>query len=261
METPLRNDDARAKISMRSGNVHYGANHALIDVDMDVFEHRVTALMGPSGCGKSTFLNSLNRMIEVIPGARFTGMLTMDGEDLMDRTLDVVEVRRRFGIVAQKPNPFPISIWNNVTYGPRIHGLIANRADEEEIAVTSLKKADLWEEVKDRLKEDAFGLSGGQQQRLCIARAISTRPEVVLMDEPCSAIDPIATAHIEDLIAELKREFTVIIVTHNLTQAHRVSAHTAFFHLGKLIEFGPTPEIFESAKEELTKDFVAGAYG
>lgn len=250
-----------AKMSIKNGNVHYGSNHALIDVDADIFARRVTALMGPSGCGKTTLLNTLNRMIEVIPSARFDGSLTMNGDSIMDRSIDVVEIRRRFGVVAQKPNPFPISVWDNLAYGPRIHGLVRNRAQEEEIVVTSLKRAHLWDEVKDRLREDAYGLSGGQQQRLCIARAIATSPEVVLMDEPCSAIDPIATAHVEDLIAELKRAFTVVIITHNLSQARRVSDYTAFFHLGKIVEFGATQAIFENPQEHLTQEFIAGAYG
>ncbi len=251
----------QVKIRMRGGNVHYGDNHALIDVDADIHAHRVTALMGPSGCGKSTFLNSLNRMIEVIPQARFTGTLEMDGRDILDGDLDVVDIRRRFGVVAQKPNPFPVSIWDNLAYAPRIHGLVHNRRHESDIVESSLRRAGLWDEVKDRLREDAFGLSGGQQQRLCIARAIATDPDVVLMDEPCSAIDPIATQHVEDLIAELRHDFTVIIITHNLTQAHRIADHTAFFHLGRLVEFAATQEIFDNPRDDLTRDFVAGMYG
>jgi phosphate transport system ATP-binding protein len=221
----------------------------------------VSAFIGPSGCGKSTFLRCINRMNDTIEGARVTGEISLDGDNLYDSSLDVVELRARIGMVFQKPNPFPKSIFENVAYGPKIHGLARNKADLEEIVVTSLQKAGLFEEVKDRLHQPGTGLSGGQQQRLCIARAIAVGPEVILMDEPCSALDPIATAIIEELIDELRSNYTIVIVTHSMQQAARVSQKTAFFHLGKLIEEGPTEEIFTNPREKRTQDYITGRIG
>ncbi len=224
--------------------VFYGAKQALFDVDLAIRDRHVTAMIGPSGCGKSTFLRCLNRMNDVIVGARVEGSITLDDQDIYDRSVDVVQLRARVGMVFQKPNPFPKSIYDNVAYGPRIHGLAANKAELDEIVETSLKKAGLWKEVADRLAQPGTGLSGGQQQRLCIARAIAVSPEVILMDEPCSALDPIATAIIEELIDELRQNFTIAIVTHSMQQAARVSQYTAFFHLGVVVEYGETNQIF-----------------
>ncbi|MGH6717967.1 MAG: phosphate ABC transporter ATP-binding protein PstB [Alphaproteobacteria bacterium] len=250
-----------AKLSARGVDVFYGAKQALFGIDMNVAEHRVTALIGPSGCGKSTFLRCLNRMNDTIEGCRVTGHIALDGEDLYGRSIDVVQVRSRVGMVFQKPNPVPKSIYDNVAYGPRIHGLARDRAELDEIVEESLTRAGLWNEVKDRLGEPGTGLSGGQQQRLCIARAIAVSPEVVLMDEPCSSLDPIATAHIEELMDELRANFTLVIVTHNLQQAARVSQYTAFFHLGKLIEFGATATLFTMPREAMTQDYITGRFG
>ena len=233
----------------------------LFDIDLDVTEKSVTALIGPSGCGKSTFLRCLNRMNDTIEGCVVTGEVTIDEQDIYDRSLDVVELRARIGMVFQKPNPFPKSIYDNVAYGPNIHGLAQNRAELDEIVHVSLEKAGLLKEVEDRLDEPGTGLSGGQQQRLCIARAIAVSPEVILMDEPCSALDPIATAHIETLIDELRENFTIIIVTHNMQQAARVSQRTAFFHLGELVECSATEEIFTSPQDERTQGYITGRYG
>ena len=240
---------AHPKVVARDVNVFYGDKQALKDVNLDIPENAVTALIGPSGCGKSTFLRCINRMNDTIPTARVTGRLEIDGRDIYDPELDVVQLRARVGMVFQKPNPFPKSIFENVAYGPRIHGLARNKADLEEIVLTSLKRAGLFDEVKDRLAESGTGLSGGQQQRLCIARAIAVSPEIILMDEPCSALDPIATAKIEELMDELRTNFTIVIVTHSMQQAARVSQRTAFFHLGILVEEGvdqaissPTPK-------------------
>ena len=241
--------------------VYYGAKQALFDVDLEIERNSVTSLIGPSGCGKSTFLRSLNRMNDTIDTCRVTGKITLDGEDVYDRTIDVVELRARVGMVFQKPNPFPKSIYDNVAYGPKIHGLTRNKAELDEVVISSLRKAGLFEEVKDRLNEPGTGLSGGQQQRLCIARAIATRPEVLLMDEPCSALDPIATAIIEELIDELRENFTIVIVTHSMQQAARVSQKTAFFHLGKLIEEGKTEDIFTNPVHKQTQDYITGRIG
>ena len=241
--------------------VHYGAKQALFDVDLEIGRHAVTSLIGPSGCGKSTFLRCFNRMNDTIAGCRVSGRITLDGEDIYDRNLDVVELRARVGMVFQKPNPFPKSIFDNVAYGPRIHGLFRTKEELEEIVVASLRRAGLWSEVKDRLREPGTGLSGGQQQRLCIARAIATRPEVLLMDEPCSALDPIATAVIEELIDELRENFTIVIVTHSMQQAARVSQKTAFFHLGKLVEEGLTEDIFTNPVNRQTQDYITGRIG
>jgi len=249
------------KMAARHVNVFYGAKQALFEVDIDIRQNRVTALIGPSGCGKSTFLRCLNRMNDVVEGCRVEGEITLDGADVYDRELDPVQLRAKVGMVFQKPNPFPKSIYDNVAYGPRIHGLTDSRAELDEVVEKSLRRASLWEEVKDRLAQPGTGLSGGQQQRLCIARAIAVSPEVVLMDEPCSALDPIATAKIEELIDELRTNYTIIIVTHSMQQAARVSQHTAFFHLGKLVEYGDTEMIFTTPKDTRTQDYITGRFG
>jgi phosphate transport system ATP-binding protein len=241
--------------------VHYGEKQALFDVDLLVRQNQVTALIGPSGCGKSTFLRCLNRMNDTVASARVGGKITLDSEDIYDKSIDVVELRARVGMVFQKPNPFPKSIYENVAYGPRIHGLTTTKAELDEVVEASLKKAALWNEVKDRLKESGTGLSGGQQQRLCIARAIAVSPEVILMDEPCSALDPIATARVEELIDELKQNYTIVIVTHSMQQAARVSQRTAMFHLGYLVEEGPTEKMFTNPDEKRTQDYITGRFG
>jgi phosphate transport system ATP-binding protein len=249
------------KMRARGVDVWYGEKQAIKDVSIDVRPEHVTAFIGPSGCGKSTFLRTLNRMNDTIPSARVTGEIELDGEDIYASGMDVVQLRARVGMVFQKPNPFPKSIYENVAYGPRIHGLAAGRQELDAIVERSLKRAGLWEEVKDRLTESGTALSGGQQQRLCIARAIAVDPEVILMDEPCSALDPIATAKIEELIHELRGRYAIVIVTHNMQQAARVSQRTAFFHLGELLEYGETSEIFTNPKVERTKDYITGRYG
>ena len=253
--------DAGVKIAARDVNVYYGEKHALKHVDIDIRPREVTAFIGPSGCGKSTFLRCLNRMNDVIEGCRVAGSIKIDGRDIYDRSLDVVQLRARVGMVFQKPNPFPKAIFDNVAYGPRIHGIGASKSELEEIVQTSLEKAGLWNEVKDRLAQPGTGLSGGQQQRLCIARAIAINPEVILMDEPCSALDPIATARIEELIYELRQNFTIIIVTHSMQQAARVSQRTAFFHLGLLVEQDDTEQIFTSPRDERTQGYITGRFG
>ena len=250
-----------ARMTCRNVNVFYGDKHAIKDVSLDIGKNEVIAMIGPSGCGKSTFLRCLNRMNDSIDSCRVTGDIAMDEIDIYDRKMDVVLLRAQVGMVFQKPNPFPKSIFENVAYGPRIHGLAANKTDIEEIVVTSLKKAGLWDEVKDYLEEPGTGLSGGQQQRLCIARAIAVNPEVVLMDEPCSALDPIATAKIEELIDELRENYTIAIVTHSMQQAARVSQRTAYFHLGDLIEVGDTDRIFTNPRHQLTEDYITGRFG
>ena len=249
------------KIKARNVDVYYGEKHAINDLSIDIPDSAVSAFIGPSGCGKSTFLRSINRMNDTIPSCRVTGNIEIDGRDIYDRSLDVVQLRARIGMVFQKPNPFPKSIYENVAYGPRIHGFAKNKTDLEEIVVTSLKKAGLFEEVKDRLDHPGTGLSGGQQQRLCIARAIAVNPEVILMDEPCSALDPIATARIEELIDELRQNFCIVIVTHSMQQAARVSQLTAFFHLGNLVEVGDTDDIFTAPKDKRTQDYITGRFG
>jgi phosphate transport system ATP-binding protein len=246
--------------SSRDVNVYYGSKHALKNVTIDVGRKQVLAMIGPSGCGKSTFLRCLNRMNDTIPGARVTGSIVLDGRDIHDKRTDVVQLRARVGMVFQKPNPFPKSIYENVAYGPRIHGL-ARGAELDEIVCTSLQKAGLWSEVKDRLNRPGTGLSGGQQQRLCIARTIAIQPEVILMDEPCSALDPVATARIEDLIDELRASFAIVIVTHSMQQAARVSQRTAYFHLGDLIEVGDTDRVFTNPRARLTEDYITGRFG
>ncbi|WIY54502.1 phosphate ABC transporter ATP-binding protein PstB [Devosia sp. YIM 151766] len=249
------------RLTARDVTVHYGAKQALHGISIDIPDRAVTAFIGPSGCGKSTFLRCINRMNDTIEGARVGGRIELDGQDIYAADLDVVELRARVGMVFQKPNPFPKSIYDNVAYGPRIHGLARTKADLDEIVVSSLRKAGLFEEVKDRLAEPGTGLSGGQQQRLCIARAIAVGPEVILMDEPCSALDPIATAIIEELIDELRENYTIVIVTHSMQQAARVSQKTAFFHLGNLIEQGDTEEIFTNPVNKQTQDYIMGRIG
>jgi phosphate transport system ATP-binding protein len=249
------------RMTCRDVNVYYGDNHAIKQVSLDIGRNEVIAMIGPSGCGKSTFLRCLNRMNDTIEGCRVTGKITLDDVDIYGKEIDVVPLRAQVGMVFQKPNPFPKSIYDNVAYGPRIHGLAQNKAELHEIVETSLRRAGLWEEVKDRLDEPGTGLSGGQQQRLCIARTIAVGPEVILMDEPCSALDPIATARIEDLIDELREQFSIAIVTHAMQQASRVSQRTAYFHLGDLIEVGPTEQIFTNPLHQLTEDYITGRFG
>ncbi|MCA3444543.1 MAG: phosphate ABC transporter ATP-binding protein [Rhodobacter sp.] len=254
-------DSMESKITARKVQVFYGQNHALKDVDVDILDKTVTAFIGPSGCGKSTFLRCLNRMNDTIDGCSVKGSIKLDSEDIYDPKVDPVQLRAKVGMVFQKPNPFPKSIYDNVAYGPKIHGLTRNKAELDEVVETSLRRAALWNEAKDRLKSPGTGLSGGQQQRLCIARAIATSPEVLLMDEPCSALDPIATAQIEELIDELRSQFSVVIVTHSMQQAARVSQRTAFFHLGYLVEFGETGQIFTNPKDPRTESYITGRIG
>lgn len=249
------------KMSGRNVDVSYGEKQALFDVSLDIPAKQVTALIGPSGCGKSTFLRCLNRMNDTIDICSVSGDIRLDDQDIYDRDIDVVELRARVGMVFQKPNPFPKSIFENVGYGPKIHGLVRNKTDLEEVVVTSLQRAGLFEEVKDRLHEPGTGLSGGQQQRLCIARAIAVSPEVILMDEPCSALDPIATAKVEELIDELRENYTIVIVTHSMQQAARVSQQTAMFHLGNLVEVGDTDTMFTNPTDQKTQDYITGRYG
>ncbi|MDU8942098.1 phosphate ABC transporter ATP-binding protein PstB [Ovoidimarina sediminis] len=249
------------KFSARGVNVYYGATHAIKDVDVDIQDKTVTAFIGPSGCGKSTFLRCLNRMNDVIPIARVNGDIRLDGEDIYDRRVDPVQLRAKVGMVFQKPNPFPKSIYDNVAYGPKIHGLAKNKTELDQIVERSLRRGALWNEVKDRLDAPGTGLSGGQQQRLCIARAVATEPEVLLMDEPCSALDPIATAQIEELIDELKQSYSLVIVTHSMQQAARVSQKTAFFHLGHLVEYGETGHIFTNPDDPRTESYITGRIG
>jgi phosphate transport system ATP-binding protein len=249
------------KITARGVQVHYGDKQALKDVDVDILDKTVTAFIGPSGCGKSTFLRCLNRMNDTVASARVQGEILLDGENIYDKRVDPVQLRAKVGMVFQKPNPFPKSIYDNVAYGPKIHGLTRNKAELDQVVENSLRKAALWNEVKDRLNEAGTGLSGGQQQRLCIARAIATSPEVLLMDEPCSALDPIATAQVEELIDELRASFSVVIVTHSMQQAARVSQKTAFFHLGSLVEYGDTSTIFTNPSDPRTESYITGRIG
>ncbi|KZB71753.1 phosphate ABC transporter ATP-binding protein [Thalassospira sp. MCCC 1A01148] len=251
----------KPKMTARNLDLFYSDNQALYEVNLDIAEQQVTALIGPSGCGKSTFLRCLNRMNDTIDGVTLKGEVTLDGRDIYDKRIDVVQLRARIGMVFQKPNPFPKTIYDNVAYGPRIHGLVNSRDELDEIVMTSLERAGLLKEVKDRLQSPATGLSGGQQQRLCIARAVAVSPEVILMDEPCSALDPIATAKVEELIDELRSNYTIVIVTHSMQQAARVSQRTAFFHLGKLVEVGETDQIFTNPKDERTKGYITGRFG
>ncbi|MBF0275132.1 MAG: phosphate ABC transporter ATP-binding protein [Nitrospinae bacterium] len=251
----------KIKIACKRVNVYYGDKHAIRDVNLEIGKNEVTAFIGPSGCGKSTFLRCINRMNDTIDICRVEGEIEIDNENIYDKSLDVVLLRARVGMVFQKPNPFPKSIYDNVAYGPKIHGIASTKGELEGIVETSLKKAGLWEEVNDRLDQPGTGLSGGQQQRLCIARAIAVQPEIILMDEPCSALDPIATAKIEELIEELKENYTIVIVTHSMQQAARVSQKTAFFHLGDLVEYGETEDIFTNPVNKLTQDYITGRYG
>ncbi|TCJ39302.1 phosphate ABC transporter ATP-binding protein PstB [Parafrankia sp. BMG5.11] len=255
----LENTDS--KMRARDVSVFYGDKQAIDDVSIDIPSQYVTAFIGPSGCGKSTFLRTLNRMNDTIASARVEGSIELDGQDIYRSKMDVVQLRARVGMVFQKPNPFPKSIYENVAYGPRIHGLAEGKAELDGIVERSLARAGLWNEVKDRLADSGTALSGGQQQRLCIARAIAVDPEVILMDEPCSALDPIATARIEELIHELRGRYAIVIVTHSMQQAARVSQRTAFFHLGKMVEYGRTSDIFTNPLEERTKDYITGRYG
>jgi phosphate transport system ATP-binding protein len=256
-ETLLENP----RIACRDVNVYYGDKHAIRHVTLDIGSNEVIAMIGPSGCGKSTFIRCLNRMNDTIEGCSVTGDILLDEVNIYDNDLDVVPLRAKVGMVFQKPNPFPKSIYDNIAYGPKIHGLATNKTELDEVVETSLKKAGLWEEVKDRLPQPGTGLSGGQQQRLCIARTIAVSPEVILMDEPCSALDPIATARIEDLIDELREQYTIVIVTHSMQQASRVSQRTAYFHLGDLIEVGTTKQIFTRPRHQLTEDYITGRFG
>jgi phosphate transport system ATP-binding protein len=250
-----------SKISAQNVQVFYGDNHAIKDVNVEIADHEVTAFIGPSGCGKSTFLRTINRMNDTIDICRVTGDIRIDGEDIYDPKVDPVQLRAKVGMVFQKPNPFPKSIYDNVAYGPKIHGLAQDKAALDEIVENALRKAALWNEAKDRLDAPGTGLSGGQQQRLCIARAIATAPEVLLMDEPCSALDPIATAQVEELIDELRQSFSVVIVTHSMQQAARVSQKTAFFHLGNLVEFDDTDKIFTNPEDPRTESYISGRIG
>ena len=251
---------SETKICVRDLNLYYGSNHALKNINMDIPAGAVTAFIGPSGCGKSTFLKTLNRMNDLVEGVRISGQVLLDGEQIYGPNVDTTALRRRVGMVFQQPNPFPMSIYDNVAYGPRVHG-IRSKARLDEIVEESLRGAAIWEEVKDRLKKSALGLSGGQQQRLCIARALAVEPEVLLMDEPTSALDPISTAKIEDLMEYLTKKYTVVVVTHNMQQATRVSDYTAFFLLGDLIEFGKTQQVFSYPKEKRTEDYITGRFG
>jgi phosphate transport system ATP-binding protein len=252
--------DKNIKISVKDLSLYFGAFQALKNITIDIPEREVTALIGPSGCGKSTFVKTLNRMNDLVDGVKITGEVNYNGMNLLDKNTDVVALRKEIGMVFQKPNPFPKSIYDNIAYGPRVHG-IHDKKRLDEIVERSLKDAALWEEVSDRLHESALRLSGGQQQRLCIARLLAVGPDVLLMDEPCSALDPIATSKIEDLIWELKRDYTIIIVTHNMQQAARVSQSTAFFLLGEMIEYSPTVDLFERPKDSRTEDYVTGKFG
>ena len=258
-ETTVTQNDI--KIAARKVQVYYGEAHAIKDVSVDILDKTVTAFIGPSGCGKSTFLRCINRMNDTIPICRVEGDILLDNEDIYDKRVDPVNLRARVGMVFQKPNPFPKSIYDNVAYGPRIHGLARTKADLDEIVERALRRGAIWEEVKDRLHQPGTGLSGGQQQRLCIARAVATEPEVLLMDEPCSALDPIATAQVEELIDELRQSYSVVIVTHSMQQAARVSQKTAFFHLGNLVEYGDTEQIFTNPVDPRTESYITGRIG
>lgn len=248
------------KMSVKDLDLYYGQKQALKNINMDIHSNAITALIGPSGCGKSTFLKTLNRMNDLIDNVRITGQVTLDGEDIFEKNMDVTMLRKRVGMVFQQPNPFPMSVYDNIAYGPRVHG-IKNKAKLDEIVEESLRGAAIWDEVKDNLKKSALRLSGGQQQRICIARALATKPEVILMDEPTSALDPISTTKIEDLMEELKRQYTVVVVTHNMQQAVRVSDYTAFFLVGDMVEYGETKELFTYPKDKRTEDYITGRFG
>ena len=248
------------KMSVKDLDLYYGQKQALKNINMDIHSNAITALIGPSGCGKSTFLKTLNRMNDLIDNVKITGQVTLDGEDIFDKNMDVTKLRKRVGMVFQQPNPFPMSVYDNIAYGPRVHG-IKSKAKLDEIVEESLRGAAIWDEVKDNLKKSALRLSGGQQQRICIARALATKPEVILMDEPTSALDPISTTKIEDLMEELKRQYTVVVVTHNMQQAVRVSDYTAFFLVGDMVEYGETKELFTYPKDKRTEDYITGRFG
>jgi len=258
---PFHDDSNGVKIEIRDVNFWYGAKHALKDINLEIHQREVTAFIGPSGCGKTTLLRCLNRSHDMVPGTRLTGAILVDGQDINDHLLDPPLVRRRFGWVAQKPNPFPSSVYANVAYGPRIHGLVNGRSETDALVENCLRRVGLWDEVKDRLSESGVDLSGGQQQRLCVARAIAYEPEVVLMDEPASALDPIATAKLEQLIDELRERYTIVIITHNMQQAARVSQRVAVFHLGRLVEQGDTSKLFVSPQHEITQAYITGRFG
>lgn len=250
----------KVKISTQNLNLYYGENHALKNINLDLYENKITAFIGPSGCGKSTYLKTLNRMNDLVPNVKIEGTVLLDGEDIYDPQVDTTLLRKKVGMVFQQPNPFPMSIYDNVAFGPRTHG-IHNKAQLDEIVEKSLRDAAIWDEVKDRLKKSALGLSGGQQQRICIARALAVHPEVLLMDESTSALDPISTSKIEDLVMELKSQYTIVMVTHNMQQAVRVSDQTAFFLLGDLVEYGDTDQLFSTPKEKKTEDYITGRFG
>lgn len=260
-EEKKKKKSKKIKLAVNDLNLFYAEKQALFDINIFIEENKVTSLIGPSGCGKSSFLRCLNRMNDTIPNCRIEGEVLLGQDNIYDKSVDVVELRTHIGMVFQKPNPFPKSIYDNVAYGPRIHGIAQNKTELDKIVETSLQRAGIWDEVKDRLQESGTGLSGGQQQRLCIARAIAVSPEVILMDEPCSALDPIATAKIEELINELRRKYTIVIVTHSMQQAARISQRTAFFHLGKIIEYGKTEKIFTRPKFQQTQDYITGRFG
>ena len=251
---------ANSKITVENLNLHYGENHALKNVNMEIADHAITAFIGPSGCGKSTFLRCLNRMNDLVDGCRVEGKVILDGEDIYDKRVDTTLLRKKVGMVFQQPNPFPMSIYDNIAYGPRLHG-IKNKKELDEIVERSLQGAAIFEEVKDRLHKSALGLSGGQQQRLCIARALAVEPDVILMDEPTSALDPISTSKIEDLVVDLKEKYTIIMVTHNMQQAARISDETVFFLLGEIVEAGKTDEIFSNPRDKRTEDYITGRFG
>ena len=251
---------ANSKISVENLNLHYGENHALKDVNMEIADHAITAFIGPSGCGKSTFLRCLNRMNDLVDGCRVEGKVILDGEDIYDKRVDTTLLRKNVGMVFQQPNPFPMSIYDNIAYGPRTHGM-RKKAELDEIVEKSLRDAAIWDELKDRLKKSALGLSGGQQQRLCIARALAVKPEVILMDEPTSALDPISTSKIEDLVMDIKKDYTIVMVTHNMQQAVRVSDTTVFFLLGEIVESGATGQMFSMPKDKRTEDYITGRFG
>lgn len=248
------------KISTSDLNLYYGNNHALKNINLDIYENQITAFIGPSGCGKSTYLKTLNRMNDLVPNVTINGKVWIDGEDIYNPKVDTTLLRKKVGMVFQQPNPFPMSIYDNIAYGPRIHG-IKGKAELDAIVEKSLRGAALWDEVKDRLKRSALGLSGGQQQRLCIARALAVEPEILLMDEPTSALDPISTLKIEDLMGELKKNYTVVIVTHNMQQATRIADYTAFFLVGEIVEYAPTTDLFSHPREKKTEDYITGRFG
>ena len=252
--------ESKTKISTRNLNLYYGENHALKNINLDLYEHKITAFIGPSGCGKSTYLKTLNRMNDLVPGVKIDGTVLLDDEDIYDSQVDTTLLRKKIGMVFQQPNPFPMSIYDNIAFGPRTHG-IHSKAKLDDIVEKSLRSAAIWDECKDRLKKSALGMSGGQQQRLCIARALAVQPEVLLMDEPTSALDPISTSKIEDLAVELKKDYTIVMVTHNMQQAARISDKTAFFLLGEVIEYGETESLFSMPKDKRTEDYITGRFG